>query len=98
MDRPRSSTRTNVLRSRASWRCGCSGAERAMRRIRRLGRLRMSEVILGLNAYHGDSSAALLVDGQLEMAVEEERFNRFKHWAGLPVAAAKACVARSGGA
>jgi carbamoyltransferase len=58
----------------------------------------MSEVILGLNAYHGDSSAALLVDGQLEMAVEEERFNRFKHWAGLPVAAAKACVARSGGA
>ena len=53
--------------------------------------------ILGLNAYHGDSSAALLVDGDLIMAVEEERFNRIKHWAGLPVAAAKACMARAGG-
>ena len=30
-------------------------------------------VILGLNAYHGDSSAALLIDGNLAMAVEEER-------------------------
>src|SRR5215468_3128951 len=98
MDRPRSSTHTNVSRSKAFWRCGCFEAKRAMRRVRRLGRLRMSEVVLGLNAYHGDSSAALLVDGLLEMAVEEERFNRFKHWAGLPVAAAKACVARTGGA
>ena len=40
--------------------------------------------ILGLNAYHGDSSAALVVDGQLVAAVEEERFNRVKHWAGFP--------------
>jgi len=40
--------------------------------------------ILGINAYHGDSSAALLIDGQLVAAVEEERFNRVKHWAGFP--------------
>src|SRR6476661_9068143 len=52
--------------------------------------------ILGLNAYHGDSSAALLIDGHLSMAVEEERFNRIKHWAGLPVQAAAACLAHTG--
>lgn len=40
--------------------------------------------ILGINAFHGDSSAALVVDGQLVAAVEEERFNRVKHWAGFP--------------
>jgi len=51
--------------------------------------------ILGLNAWHGDSSAALLINGQLAMAVEEERFNRIKHWAGLPVHAAAACLAET---
>jgi carbamoyltransferase len=57
----------------------------------------MSEpTILGLNAYHGDSSAALLVNGELAMAVEEERLNRIKHWAGLPVRAAEACLAQTG--
>jgi len=40
-------------------------------------------IILGLNAYHGDSSACIVVDGQLIAAVEEERFRRNKHWAGL---------------
>lgn len=40
--------------------------------------------ILGINAYHGDSSAAVVVNGQLVAAVEEERFNRIKHWAGFP--------------
>lgn len=49
-------------------------------------------MVLGLNAYHGDSSAALLVDGRLESAVEEERFNRIKHWAGLPLEAARWCL------
>ena len=48
--------------------------------------------ILGLNAFHGDASAAVLRDGQLVAAVEEERLNRIKHWAGLPVLAAKACL------
>jgi len=48
--------------------------------------------ILGLNAFHGDASAALLADGQLVAATEEERFNRIKHWAGFPAAAASACL------
>jgi carbamoyltransferase len=42
-------------------------------------------IILGLNAFHGDSSAALVRDGKLVAAAEEERFRRIKHWAGLPV-------------
>ena len=48
--------------------------------------------ILGINAFHGDASAAVLRDGQLVAAVEEERLNRIKHWAGLPLLAAKACL------
>jgi carbamoyltransferase len=48
--------------------------------------------ILGLNAFHGDASAALMRDGYLVAALEEERLNRIKHWAGLPVRAAKACL------
>ena len=43
--------------------------------------------ILGINAYHGDVSAALLRDGELVAAVEEERFRRIKHWAGFPTLA-----------
>jgi carbamoyltransferase len=49
--------------------------------------------ILSLNAYHGDSSAALLSQGILTAAVEEERFNRSKHWAGLPLRSASFCLA-----
>ena len=48
--------------------------------------------ILGLNAFHGDASAALLVDGQLLAALEEERLNRIKHWAGFPAQALRACL------
>ena len=48
--------------------------------------------ILGLNAFHGDASAALLSNGVLVAAVEEERFNRTKHWAGFPAQAARWCL------
>ena len=41
-------------------------------------------VILGLNAYHSDSSAGLISGGKIIAAAEEERFLRFKHWAGFP--------------
>jgi carbamoyltransferase len=41
-------------------------------------------IVVGLNAYHGDVSAALVRDGQLIAAVEEERFRRIKHCAGFP--------------
>ena len=40
--------------------------------------------ILGINAYHGDAAAAIVCDGRLIAAAEEERFNRFKHSAGFP--------------
>ncbi len=52
--------------------------------------------ILGISAYHGDASAALVVDGELVAAVEEERFTRVKHWAGLPAAAMRSCLAMAG--
>src|SRR4051794_12136101 len=45
--------------------------------------------ILGLNSFHADASAALLRDGELIAAVAEERLNRVKHFAGLPVLAIK---------
>src|SRR3954451_14972776 len=48
--------------------------------------------ILGINAYHGDSSAALFTDGVLQSAVEEERFNSIKHWAGFPALAIAECL------
>lgn len=43
--------------------------------------------VLGINAFHGDSSAVLLRDGRFEAGVEEERLNRVKHWAGFPAEA-----------
>ncbi|MDH3733905.1 MAG: carbamoyltransferase [Gemmatimonadota bacterium] len=52
--------------------------------------------ILGLNAYHADSSACLLQEGRLVAAVEEERFRRVKHWAGLPTQAAAWCLEKGG--
>jgi carbamoyltransferase len=52
--------------------------------------------ILGINAYHGNSSAALVCDGRLVAAVEEERFNRVKYAAGFPVAAIRYCLEEAG--
>ena len=52
--------------------------------------------IIGINAYHADSSACLLMDGKLISAVEEERFNRIKHWAGFPDKSIKYCLENSG--
>ncbi len=50
-------------------------------------------IILGLNAYHGDSAACLLKDGHVVAAAEEERFLRVKHWAGFPARAIRYCLA-----
>ena len=52
--------------------------------------------ILGLNAFHGDASAALFMDGRLMVAIEEERLNRIKHWAGFPALSARECMRRAG--
>ena len=49
-------------------------------------------IILGINAYHADSSASLLIDGKIVCATEEERFTRIKHWAGLPIQSIKFCL------
>ena len=48
--------------------------------------------ILGINAYHGDSSACLLKDGVVVCATDEERIRRIKHWAGFPSEAIKFCL------
>jgi len=52
--------------------------------------------ILGINAYHGNASAALVSDGRLVAAVEEERFNRVKYAAGFPAAAIRYCLQEGG--
>ena len=49
-------------------------------------------IILGINAYHGDAAAAIVKDGRLLAAVEEERFNRFKHCAGFPLESIRYCL------
>src|ERR1700733_10139862 len=53
-------------------------------------------IILGVNAFHADSSAALVRDGALVAAVEEERFSRIKHWAGFPSQAIAYCLQEAG--
>ena len=52
--------------------------------------------ILGINAYHGNASAALVCDGTLVAAVEEERFNRVKYAAGFPAEAIRYCLKTGG--
>jgi carbamoyltransferase len=52
--------------------------------------------ILGLNAYHADSSAAIFKDGKMIAATEEERFRRQKHWAGFPSQAVEFCLKEAG--
>jgi carbamoyltransferase len=52
--------------------------------------------VLGINAYHGDAAAALIKDGRIVAAVEEERFNRVKHCAGFPTQAVRYCLEVAG--
>jgi carbamoyltransferase len=52
--------------------------------------------ILGINAYHGNASAAIVCDGRLVAAVEEERFNRVKYAAGFPAQAIRYCLREAG--
>src|SRR5260370_31609951 len=52
--------------------------------------------ILGINAYHGNASAAIVCDGRLIAAVEEERFNRVKYAAGFPARAIRYCLKEAG--
>ena len=52
--------------------------------------------LLGINAFHGDSSAAVLEGGAFRCGVEEERLNRIKHWAGFPERAIRAVIEDTG--
>src|SRR6266536_1683558 len=52
--------------------------------------------LLGINAFHADASAALLCDGTLRAAVEEERLNRVKHWAGFPARSIGSVLSQDG--
>src|SRR5579872_7003104 len=49
-------------------------------------------LIVGLNMFHADASAAIIVDGEVKFAIAEERLNRHKHFGGFPALAIKACL------
>lgn len=53
-------------------------------------------IVLGINAYHADSSAAIFRNGIMIAATEEERFRRVKHWAGFPSKAIEFCLKEAG--
>src|SRR4051812_21463759 len=53
-------------------------------------------IVLGVSHNHGDSSAALIVDGKLVAAAEEERFTRVKHYALFPSRAIQYCLQEAG--
>src|SRR6266568_6613449 len=53
-------------------------------------------LILGLNMFHADASAAIIQDGEVIFAIAEERLNRIKHYAGFPSLAIKACLDAAG--
>jgi carbamoyltransferase len=53
-------------------------------------------IILGISAFHANASAAIVVDGRLVAAVEEERFNRVKYAAGFPAQAVRYCLEAEG--
>lgn len=61
-----------------------------------LGRPFMSNAILGISAYYHDSAAALLVDGEIVAAAQEERFTREKHTSSFPVNATKYTLEQAG--
>ena len=49
-------------------------------------------LVLGLNMFHADASAALVQDGEVVFAIAEERLNRVKHYGGIPALAVQACL------
>ena len=52
--------------------------------------------ILGISAFYHDSAAALVVDGEIAAAAQEERFTRIKHDESLPVNAIASCLEQAG--
>src|SRR6202050_5510964 len=70
--------------------------ENGKRRARYELGIRSTMIILGINAYHANAAAAIVVDGRLVAAVEEERLNRVKYAAGLPARAIQFCLDQAG--
>ena len=56
----------------------------------------MSSYVLGLSCYYHDSAAALLKDGEIITAVQEERFSRKKHDSSFPKNAVFHCLKSQG--
>ena len=50
------------------------------------------KIIIGINTYHADSSACVMINGKLIAAFEEERINRKKHFSGFPIESIKECL------
>src|SRR5581483_8403711 len=57
---------------------------------------RQMTAILGISAFYHDSAAALVIDGEIVAAAQEERFSRVKHDAGFPSQAVKYCLSEAG--
>src|SRR5215469_4190007 len=88
--------RKNLLRPRPPPEVGRSLQQSGLHKNKGLKERPLGMYILGINAYHGNASAAIVSDGQLVAAVEEERFNRVKYAAGFPVAAIRYCLSAAG--
>ncbi len=76
-----------------SWRVNIRGD--TTNNIQPLGTI-LKASILGISAYYHDSAAALVVDGDIVAAAQEERFTRRKHDAGFPANAVKYCLNEAG--
>ena len=53
-------------------------------------------IVIGINAYHADASAAIFVNGKMIAAIEEERLTRVKHTAGFPALSILFCIKEAG--
>ena len=56
----------------------------------------MTQVIIGISAYYHDSAAALVVDGEIIAAAQQERFSRTKHDSQFPADAINYCLEEAG--
>ena len=52
--------------------------------------------ILGISAFYHDSAAAIIKDGEILAAAQEERFTRIKHDQNFPICAIKYCLKEAG--
>ncbi|MDA3614204.1 carbamoyltransferase C-terminal domain-containing protein [Polluticaenibacter yanchengensis] len=67
-----------------------------MQLYKKIANSKRTNIVLGINAYHADASAAIYKNGELLAAVEEERFTRVKHFAGFPKLAIDFCLKEAG--